>query len=442
MFHSPLSRRALLGRMAASAIGLPFLQSLIPGQRLFAAEPAGRPPMPKRLCVVYVPHGLYMKNFLPSATGHGFPLSPTLQPLAGLTGRFSVVSNLMMDTGAGIMHHAGEMFLTNERIPEVDRFSPNRLSMDRLVVKRNEGQTLLPSLELSLSAFGGSGHRNTVSFDAQGIPLPGQHDPQMVFEQLYGSAADPQAQRKALQEQASILDEVTPQVSSLRKDLGAGDQRVLAEYLDSVRQTESYLQKLDRRLDKPTRPSDLGLVWNASTVATRMHNMFDLMFLAFQADLTRVISFVVFKERADGEQTYPDLGIKNEHHGLTHDTAEAKTSVEAYQSLAKIDPYHVEQLAYFLKRLRDTPEGDGSMLDNTLVLYGSGLSVTPTGIHDPVNLPLVLAGGEAMGIRQGQHVHYDTPTNLANLHLTLLRSLGVDTPQWKDSNRVLSELLV
>ncbi len=441
MIHQPLSRRALLGRSARAVIGLPFLQAMMPAARLFAADPPQAPIFPKRLCVVYVPHGLYMNAFIPARTGRGFPLSPTLQPLAGLNGRFSVVGNLMMDVGAGIMHRAGEMFLTNERIGEVDNVSPNRLSMDRLVVKRNEGQTLLPSLELSLSGCG-SNLRNTLAFDQHGVPLLGQHDPIAVFEQLFGSSANPEQQREDLLDDRSILDGVRPHVLALRRRIGQGDQRVLEEYEDSIRETERYLTRLEKQIEHPTSPKDQGLVIDNSKVSTRMRVMFDLMFLAMRADLTRVISFVVFRERADAEQQYPELGLVGEHHGWTHELPDIPAKRDqTIKTLSTVDHFHCQQLAYFLQRLHDTPEGNGTMLDHTLVLYGSGLSVQVEAIHNPYNLPILLAGGEAMGLRQGQHVRYQTPVNLANLHLTLLRLLGVECGQWKDSTGVLGELM-
>jgi hypothetical protein len=446
MTREPLTRRALLGQAAKAAIALPFLRAMMPLTRLYGGDaPAPAAVMPKRLCVIYVPHGMLMSSFTPAKTGRDFPLSPTLEPLAPLNGRFSVVGNTMMDVGAGIMHRAGEMFLTNERIPEnTGKYLPNRLSMDRLVARRNAGQTLLDSLQLSLSGAGGSGLRNTVAYDEKGMPLMGRNDPQAVFELLFGSATDPEAQRAAVSDQRSVLDAVAPQVQALSGRLGRGDRRVLEEYLDSIRETERYIQRLEQRIDRPTTPADQGLVLDGSKVSTRMRNMLDLIYLAFRGDLTRVATFVVFKERADGEQQYPELGLVGEHHGWTHDSAENPDPAKresVRKILATVDRFHTEQVAYFLQRLRDTPEGDGTMLDHTLVLYGSGLCVIDNAIHDPRDLPLVLAGGEAMGLRQGQHVRYEQPENLANLHLTLLQRLGVDCPQWKDSTRVLSELV-
>ena len=446
MAQALISRRSLLGLFGKAAIGLPLLQAMMPmGRVLAAGSDEAQAVAPKRLCVIYVPHGLYMTAFLPSKTGFDFPLSPTLEPLARLKNRFSVVSNLTMDCGAGIMHHGGEMFLTNERIGENDRYTPNRLSMDRLVVKKNEGQTLLPSLELSLSPGTGTGHRNTVAFDHRGIPMMGRHDPRAVFELLFGSADNAQAQRKAFRENRSILDFTSPHVQGLRRRLGSEDQRVLEEYLESIRATEEYIQRLEKRVDRPTRPEDQGLRLDQhEKIADRMRNMFDLMYLAFRADLTRVITFTVFKERADAEMQYPDLGLVGEHHSWTHGLADQPQRRQEYvRNLSLVDRYHCEQLAYFLQRLKDTPEGNGTMLDNTLVLFGSGLSANDdSSIHDPHNLPILVAGGEAMGMRQGQHIHFAQPSNLANLHLTLLQRLGVDIPQWKDSSRGLSELTV
>jgi hypothetical protein len=444
MPRTPLSRRALLGRAATAALGLPFLQSLMPGACLSAADPPATPAViPRRLCVIYVPHGMYMPNFIPTTLGAGFPLPPTLQSLAPLAGRFSVIGNLTMDAGAAIMHHAGEMFLTNERISENDRTTPNRLSMDRLVVKQNDGKTLLPSLELSLMPFGGSSHRNTVAFDQNGTPLPGQHDPRAVFELLFGSTRDPAAQKADLREDRSILDAIAPQVKPFSDRLGSGDRRVLDQYLESIRETESYLQRLELRLDHPVSPEDQGVVFDDSKVSTRMRTMLDLTYLALRGDLTRVVTFVVFPERADASQQYPELGLVGEHHGWTHAYGEdAAKRPEMSVTLSAVDRLHTEQVARFLQRLRDTPEGDGTMLDHTLVLFGSGLSVCPeNGIHDPWNLPLVLAGGEGLGVRQGQHVRYETPKPLASLNLTLLRLLGVEREQWKDSTGVLGELL-
>ena len=441
MSESLLSRRTLLGHAVKAAIGLPLLHAMLPIERLYADETATTPLIPKRLCVIYVPHGIYLNNVLPTQTGTGFPLPPTLQPLAGVNGNFSVISNLWMD-GPGVAHRSGEMFLTNERIAELDRVSLNRLSMDRLVVKRNEGQTLIPSLQLSLSgACSGGGLRNTVSFDHNGIALLGQHDPRAVFEQLFGNPNNPQRQREELSELRSILDGATPEVNALRKKLGGEDQRVLEEYLESVRETERYLERREKRIEKPVRPEDQGLALDHNDkVSERMRNMFDLMYLAFRADLTRVITFTVFKERADGEQQYPELGLVGEHHGWSHaffDMPDVRD--ETIKTLSKVDRFHCEQLAYFLKRLHDTSEGTGTMLDNTLVLYGSALNLS----HDSVNLPLVLAGGAAMGIKQGQHVHFEKPESLSNLNQTLLKVLlGDGCPKWKDSTRVLTELLV
>jgi hypothetical protein len=440
-----MTRRALLSRTAMAGIGMPLLQAMMPVTRLFGGDPpTAAPVVPKRLCVIYVPHGMLMSSFTPAQTGRNFPLSPTLEPFAPLAGRFSVVGNLKMDIGAGIMHRSGEMFLTNEKIAEADHYSPNRLSMDRLVARRDAGKTLLPSLEVSLSNPGGSGLRNTVAFDERGMPLMGRNNPQSVFELLFGSAADPEAQRAVLRDERSILDAVMPRTQRLRRELGRSDQRVLEEYHDAIRETESYLQRLEQRIDHPTTPAEQGVTFDMGKVSTRMRTMLDLIYLAFRGDLTRVASFVVFKERADGEQQYPELGLVGEHHGWTHETAESPDPVKreaAKKTLSIVDRFHAEHVSYFLQRLRDTPEGNGNMLDNTLVLYGSALCVIDGHIHDPCDLPLVLAGGEAMGVRQGQHVRYEKTENLANLHLTLLQRLGVDCQQWKDSTRVLDELV-
>jgi hypothetical protein len=255
----------------------------------------------------------------------------------------------------------------------------------------------------------------------------------VLFERLFGDGGSPARRRADLRKKGSILDWMSEDMARLQRELGSGDRARVNQYVDSVREVERRIQKAELRADGSEqvdlkRPASLPAEWE-----DHVKLMFDLQTLAFQADLTRVITFQMARETST--RTYPNIGVPEPHHPISHHTNDA----EKLLKLAKINAYHVSLFAYFLDKLKSTAEGDGTLLDNSLVLFGSGLG-NPD-IHDHSNLPIIVAGGGAGKLKGGRHIKYAQQTPLANLHLTLLEKVGVHLESFVDSTGKVTELL-
>ncbi len=433
-----ISRRMLLRGLGAS-VALPFLDSMVPA--LTAATPT------VRFGAVYVPNGMVMQNWTPGSVGTGFELTPILEPLAPFKDQMLVVSGLNCTpppgTRGGTHSRAATRFLTDVH-PGL--WNPEAVSMDQIAARDLGRHTPLASLELGLEGanFAGScdsggfscAFSYTISWRDSSTPLPMEHNPRAVFERLFGDSAttDPAAREARRREQRSLLDSITADVARLRGALGAGDQRKLGAYLDAVRDVERRIEVAEAQGDRevPLVERPMGV---PADFADHASLMYDLQVLAHQTDRTRVTTFMSGHELSG--RTYPEIGVPDAHHPLSHH----RGVPDALAKLTKINRYHVGLFAAFVEKLRATPDGDGSLLDHMVLMYGAGMS--DSNAHSPYNLPIVLLGGGAGTLRGGRHVSFDERdrTPLANLHVTLLDKLGAPVERIGDSTGPLPSLL-
>jgi hypothetical protein len=436
-----LPRRTFLRGMGAT-VALPLLDAMIPSMTAFARTPAA--PV-RRLGFVYMPMGCDLPRWTPpGGEGRLTEFSPTLQSLAPVADQLTVISNLELKNAyPGTHATSNAAFLSAAKAKwteSTDYFLGT--TVDQIAAKQIGQQTLLPSLELSMDLLQTIGqcdngyacvYQNNLSWSSPTTPLPAEAHPRIVFERLFGEGGTAADRRTALQRRASLLDWVRDDITRLQKDLGPEDRTRVAQYLDTVREVERRIQKAEAEttdnvlpdLDRPT-----GV---PAAYADHAKLMFDLQVLALQADVTRVITFQLARETSN--RTYPEIGVSDPHHPLTHHGNDP----EKIARMAKINAFHVSLFAYLLEKLKATPEGDGTLLDHTLYLYGSGMG-NPN-VHDHVNLPILVAGGGATGVKGGRHIKYAEPTPLANLHLTLLERVGVRMEAFADSKGKVDELL-
>jgi hypothetical protein len=445
-FDRPLSRRFVL-RAAGAAVALPLLEAMAP--RL-SAQPSTFKPWPKspaaapqpRMICCYVPNGVNILEWVPKDAGENYTLSPTLEALKDHRGDFSVLTGLGHPASEG-GHSGADTWLTAAKLkgkPGADY--TNSVSADQLAAELHGKQTRFPSLQLSdSSGTGGAGHSHTLSFDANGTPLPAENSPRRLFERLFvpDSAGDRAATLKRYAERRSILDDISAEAKSLDRRLGASDRRKLDEYLSSVRQTEKQVERLAGWVDvpKPNVP-DTGLQLNSKPGDAHdrpmwLDVMLELAYLAFVTDATRVITFEWSRE-AGGYG-----GGGENHHELSHHGGDAGMLAK----LAVIDKFHLSRLGRFLGMLKATAEADGHMLDRTMVLYGSGMNSGKGGEHSPKNLPTLVAGGHKLGLKLGRHISFDPDKHppLSNVLVSLVQKMGVATDRFADATGTLTGLV-
>jgi hypothetical protein len=429
-------------RGAGACIALPLFEAML--SRTAAHQPEtefsrASKPQPRLICC-YVPNGVNESEWLPQDSGKNWTLPPTLRALQDFRQDFSLISGLGHPNSKG-GHFGGDTWLTGANLEgTAGKDYQNSISVDQLAVEKHGRETRIPSIELSEGGgTGAAGHSQTLAFDRSGTPLPAENSPQRLFDRLF--SADGRATRMATlrryAEQRSILDEILGEANSLHHRLGKNDQQKLEEYLSAVRQTEQRVQSLQSWIDvpKPQVPRD-GLRLDAAP--GDRHNrgiwieaMLDLCHLAFQTDTTRVITFQWAREASGFGEGGED------HHELSHHGGDA----EMLSKLAAIDRFHIAKFARFLGRLKSTSEFDGTLLDNTVVLYGSGMNSGKGGGHSPKNLPLLLAGGRNRGLRHGAHLKFEIDSApLSNVLLTTLHSMGVQEERFMDSTGSLSGL--
>ncbi len=442
-----LSRRTLL-RGFGTALALPLLDSMSPA--LAAPNRSGAKPA-VRMAFLYVPNGIIMKDWTPATEGPGYALTKTLEPLAAYRDKMLVLSGLdqyngqSLGDGAGDHARAGASWLTGVHPKKTLGADIHAgVSADQVAAKEIGKATTLPSLELGLEdnrMVGGcdSGYScaysNTVSWASPTTPLPPEINPRSVFERLFGDGetTDPAARAALARQDRSILDFVRADAARLGTGLGAGDKRKLSEYLDAVREIEVRIQKIEKQdpnaaaLPSMDRPGGIP-----PTFEEHINLMFDLMTIAFQADLTRVITLMIGRE--GGNRTYRNIGVPDAHHGLSHHFNDnAKIA-----RLQKIDQHHVTQLASFLGKLQATKDGDGTLLDHSMIMYGSSLS--DGNKHEHLDLPAILAGGGAGRIHGGRHIKYKKGTPMTNLFLSMLDAAGVQPEKIGDSTGKIEHL--
>jgi len=436
-----ISRRTVL-RGVGATLALPLFERMAPTTHLARAAAA---PV-RRFCTVYVPNGIVMERWTPATEGTGFDFTPTLLPLQPFRDHLLVLSGLdntgaRSRSGASGAHAkpAGAFMTGIEPLPTTGSSSLSLgISMDQLLANTIGQQTPLPSLELGLEGadtVNGVGtcdvgfscaYQNRLAWSGPSTPLPVETNPRVVFERLFGGvdSTDPDVRRARMSRQTSILDSVLDKVDRLQDDLGRRDQAKLDEYLQSVREIERRIQVAeDQGRELPTVDSPAGIPVSYDEHARLM---FDMQVLALQTDTTRVLTFQVGREQSGA--TYPQIGVSDSHHPISHHGGD-KNKIA---SLAKINAYHANLFAYYLEKLATTSDGDATLLDNVIVLYGSAISEGNS--HDIRNLPILLAGGGAGLVKGGRHVKYpDQTQRLTNLQLTLLNKLGVPTETFGDS---------
>ena len=441
-----IPRRTVL-RGFGTMLALPLLDSMIPALSAVGKTAAKAKP---RLGIVYVPHGAVMDMWTPVTDG-ALELSPILQPLAAFKDRLVVITGLdnrpalaLQGEPAGGHGRIGAAFLTGVHAKPTEGADFRAgISIDQIAAARLGNETELASLELGLESTDLAGacdvgfscaYVNTLSWRSPTNPLPMENNPRTVFERLFGDSAstDSSARRARIQSDRSLLDSVTEKIADLQRGLGSPDRVKLTEYLDAVRDIERRIQKAEgqsaRELPALNAPS--GSIPSSFDEYAKV--MLDLQVLAYQTDLTRVITFMIGKELSN--RTYPEIGVPDPHHPLSHHQNDA----QKLEKLSRVQTLHAGLLAYYLEKLAATPDGDGSILDNLVLLYGSGMG--DSNMHDPRNLPLLIAGGGAGQIRGGRHLRYPKETPLTNLYTAMLEKVGVPVERIGDSTGALDML--
>ena len=426
-----ITKKALSRRTALKALGvalpLPFLDAMVPA--LTALEQSAAKPR-LRFQAVYTPNGVIPGQWFPTATGADFEFSPSLMPLEPFRRELLVLSGLdsVPPPPPGERQYNNHADASTRFLTDV---TPSRslragVSIDQLAAKVLSKDTVLPSLELALESvdsgsscdFGRSCvYTGTIAWAGPTQPLPMEHDPSAAFVRLFGDGAgvDNATRRARVQQRGSILDSLLTEVARLRESVAAPDRTKITGYLDSIRDVESRIQKaLAYNAEMPsfTRPAGVP-----EAFADHTKLMFDLQLLAFRGDVTRVGTFMIGREFSG--RTYPEIGVPDAHHPISHHQRDPLRM----EKCAKINRYHAELFAYYLKRMKETPDGEGTLLDHTAIVYGAGMSEGNG--HVPENLPIVLAGGANGALSGGRHIKFSKGTPLANFHLTLLDLLGV-----------------
>jgi hypothetical protein len=435
--HVP--RRTFL-RGVGATLALPLLDSMVPA---FAAPRSGAGRPVARMGIVYVPNGIFMKQWTPTAEGTALEITPCLEPIAAfrdqmivLTGLSNKQGDALPGEGAGDHARAAAAYLTGVHPRKTEGADIRAgVSMDQIAARALGAQTELASLELSLESKAPVGacdpgyscaYANTLSWRSPTTPLPMENDPRVVFERLFGGSdsTDPTAWRQRRREDQSILDAVTEKAGRLRSELGAPDRLKLDEYLEGVRDLERRIQRAEaqsaRELPSLDQPAGIP-----STFEDHAKVMFDLQVLAYQADLTRVITFMVGHETS--QRAYPEIGVPDAHHPLSHHGGDA----DKIRKLMKVNRYHAQVLGYYLEKLRATRDGDGTLLDHLTLLYGSGMSDGNS--HNHHNLPTLVIGGGAGHLKGGRHLRYPDGLPITNLFTALLDHLGVPVETLGDS---------
>src|SRR5712671_199717 len=427
-----LTRRTVLRGLGAT-LALPFLDAMVPAARAAAA------PI-HRFLTFYVPNGMAMEYWTPKADGTAFQLTPILEPMAPFRNQMLLLSGLHASWN---YIHAGASgsFLTGTPRggkTEIEIFAET--SIDQMLAKRFSNETQVGSLEMAMDAPANAGactgnlscvYTHTLSWRSATQPLPMEYNPRAVFERLFGDSGstDRAAREARMRQHKSILDSVNDKLSALKKEIGPQDQAKVNEYSDAVRDVERRIQRAEeqRNIELPTMDQPQGV---PPVFEDHLALMLDLQLLAFQSNLTRVISFMIGKEQS--ARPYPQVGVPEAHHPLSHHD----NLPELVAKMSKINGYHVQLFSQYLAKLRATPDGDGNLLDHMTILYGSGISNSTQ--HAGDNLPIMLVGGGAGKLKGGRHIVYKDKPSMANLLVTLMDKLDVPVDKVGGSNGKVS----
>jgi hypothetical protein len=439
-----ISRRTILRGMGAT-VALPLVDAMIPALTAAQKTPAKAV---RRLGVVYHPNGVIYDKWRPTGAGKDFELSPTLAGLQPFKNQLIVVSGLFMDfaealgDGGGDHSRASGGYLSGVHVKKSDAVVESGISMDQMAARVFERETQLSSLQLQMddNSLVGScdvgyscAYSSTISWLTPTLPLMTENNPRVVFERLFGAAdsTDPAVRAARLRQDRSILDSVMDRVKQLQRQLGAADNTRVNDYLTSLRDVERRIQKTEEQSTKEVpdvaRPAGIP-----DSFDEHARLLYDLQLLAYQADITRVITFMYGREQSP--RPYPQIGVPEPHHSLSHHQNDAAKM----EKCARIQQYHLKLFTDYLEKLRNTPDGDGSLLDHVILLYGGGISNSDRHTHGP--LPTLVVGGGGGTLKGGRHLVYPDHTPLTNLQLTLLNLLGVPADKVGDSTGQFKEL--
>ena len=434
-----LPRRTFLKGVGAS-FALPLLDAMIPAATAAKHIPALGA---RRLNYVFMPMGCDQSRWTPGSENTLDKLSPILDSLAPVKDNATVFTNMELRPAYPGSHATSNSSFLSAAKAKVTESTDYYLgtTADQVAAQQIGRETQLPSLELAMDLLQTVGqcdngyacvYQNNLSWSSPTTPLPAEAHPRIVFENLFGDGGTPEERRAALRERASLLDSIAEDMNRLKRDLGASDRARVSEYLDTIREVERRIAKAE--LDSNDNPlPDLDRPMGVpAAYADHARLMFDLQLLAFQGDITRIVTFQIARETSN--RTYPEIGVSDPHHPLSHHGDDP----DKIARMAKINAFHVSLFAEYLEKLQNTPEGEGTLLDNSLVLYGSGIG-NPN-VHDHTNLPIIVAGGAAGGMKGNRHIRYEKPTPLANLHLTLLDKAGVKIDRFGDSTGKIDDL--
>jgi hypothetical protein len=427
-----IPRRTVLRGLGAS-LALPLLDCMVPALTAAAQSPAK--PV-QRFGVVYVPNGMTMKQWTPATGGAGFDFPNVLKPLEPFRDQLTVLTGLNSTpppnavNAAGVHARASTRFLTDIPPKRSDTSEVEAgISVDQLIAQQLGRDTQLASLEIAIEGRDLAGscdigfscaYTNTIAWRGSRTPLPMENDPRALFERMFGDSGSTERAAREARRAAdkSILDSVGERIGVLQRKIGPRDRVKLSEYLEAVRDIERRIQRAEeqraRELPRVDQPAGVPASFEAHAKL-----LFDLQVLAYQTDLTRVITFMLGRELSG--RTFPELGVSEGHHAVSHHQEDATKLAH----LEKIKTFQSTLFAYYLEKLRAVPDGDGSLLDHMLIIYGAGMA--DSNLHSTTDLPLVLAGGLSGAIKGGRHVKYPSATPLANLHLTLLDMYRVPT---------------
>jgi hypothetical protein len=429
-----LPRRTFL-RGLGTTLALPLLDAMIPSMTALADTP-GNPARLRRLGFVYMPMGCDITRWTPPGEKSLDKLSPSLSALEPVKQHVTAITNLeLQNSYPGTHATSNSGFLSAakaKRTESTDYYLGT--TVDQIAAQQIGRETQLSSLEMSMDLLSVVGqcdngyacvYQNNLSWSSPTTPLPAEAHPRMVFETLFGEGGSIANRNAALKKRASLLDSVTEEFTRLKNKLGPNDRNKVNKYLETIREVERRIQQAEADTAENPLPDLDRPVGVPASYADHARLMFDLQILALQGDITRVITFQLARETSN--RTYPEIGVSDAHHPLTHHGNDPKKIVK----VAKINKFHVSLFAEFLKKMQSTPEGNGSLLDHSLYLYGSGMG-NPN-VHNHTNLPILVAGGAAGNMKGNRHLEFEKPTPLANLHLTLLNKVGVHLESFADS---------
>jgi hypothetical protein len=434
-----MPRRTFLRGMGVT-MALPLLEAMVPAATPLAKTPAH--PV-RRLGFVFMPMGCDITRWTPPGENKLDELSPILSSLAPVKEHVTAITNLELQNAYPGSHATSNSAFLSAAKAKLTESTDYYLgtTVDQIAAKQIGQETQLPSLEMAMDLLQVVGqcdngyacvYQNNLSWSSPTTPLPAEAHPRIVFESMFGEGGSMADRRAALRKKASLLDWFNEDIARLNRELGASDRAKVSHYLETVREVERRIQKAEAdAADNPLPDLDRP-VGVPAAYADHARLMFDLQVLALQGDVTRVITFQLARETSN--RTYPEIGVPDPHHPLSHHGNDPGK----IERMAKINQFHVSLFAEFLGKLKATPEGNGTLLDHSLYLYGSGIG-NPN-VHDHTNLPILVAGGAAGGMKGGRHIKYDKPRPLANLHLTLLDKVGVHLDSFADSNGKIDEL--